>query len=149
MDATAVFAAARRLLCPGGGVGVITHGRPLWLGEQDWARVLRGYLEEWFGPVTATCGTDEQTRTERRWLLEQAGFADVAVLEHHFQAPLNANCVVGHLSSALSPGQVAPDRRDEFAAGVRAVLRPYTERGPDGTVEDVPVDVLVGPRGVG
>ena len=29
MDATAVFAAARQLLCPGGGVAVITHGRPL------------------------------------------------------------------------------------------------------------------------
>lgn len=24
---------------------MITHGRPLWLGERDWNRALRGYLE--------------------------------------------------------------------------------------------------------
>lgn len=118
MDTAAVFTAALRLLRPGGGIAVITHGRPLWLGERHWTRALRDYLEDWFGPVTGACGTDEQTWTERRRLLQQAGFADVAILQHHFQTPLNADYVLGHLYSALSPGHLAPDRRDEFAAGV-------------------------------
>lgn len=149
MDAAAVFAAARRLLRPGGGVAVITHGRPLWLGERDWTRALRIYLEGWFGPVTGSCGTDEATLAERRRLLEQAGFADVTVLEHHFTEPLDVDYVLGHLYSALSPGQIPPDRREEFDAGVRAALRPYAERGMGGLgglVEEVPVDVLVGRR---
>lgn len=146
MDAAAVFANGRRLLRPGGGIAVITHGRPLWLGERNWTRALRHLLEEWFGPVTGTCGSDEQTRIERRGLLERAGFTDVAVLEHRYEAPLDPDHVLGHLQSALSPGQVGPDRRDGFAAAVHAALRPYSERGPGALVEDVPVDVLVGRR---
>lgn len=146
MDAAEVFAAARRLLRPGGGIAVITHGRPLWLGERDWARALRGYLEDWFGQVSGGCGTDEATLAERRRLLEAAGFTSVTVLEHRFTEPLDAEFVLGHLYSALSPGQVRPDRRDEFAAGVRAVLRPHAERAPDALVEDVPVDVLIAQR---
>lgn len=126
MDAAAVFNAARGLLRPGGGVAVITHGRPLWLGERHWARALRGYLKDWFGPVTSACGTDEQSLLERRRLLEATGFVDVAVLEQHFSVPLDADFVIGHLYSTLPPGQLPDDRRDQFAAGVRAVLRPYT-----------------------
>ena len=148
MDAAAVFTAARRLLRPGGGVAVITHGRPLWLGEQDWARALRGYLEDWFGPAPAGCGTDEQTLLARRRLLEAAGFVDIAVLEHHFPMPVDTDFVIGHLYSTLPPGQLPDDRRDQFAAGVRAALRPHTTSG-GGLVEDVPVDVLVGQRSVG
>jgi hypothetical protein len=41
------------------------------------------------------------------------------------------------------PGQLATDAREEFAAGVRAVVQPYADRGPDGLVEDVPIDVLI------
>jgi SAM-dependent methyltransferase len=146
MDAPAVFAAARGLVRPGGAVAVITHGRPLWLGDRDWIRALRAYLEGWLGPVTGSCGTDRRTGTERRRLLERAGFADVVLLEERYTARLDADYVVGHLYSALSPGQLAADAREEFAAGVRAVVQPYADRGPDGLVEDVPVDVLIGRR---
>lgn len=146
MDAPAVFSAAGRLLRPGGGVAVITHGRPLWLGERDWTRGLRGYLEEWFGPVHGTCGTDQHTRQKYHQLLEQAGFVDVEVLGHFFQVPLDADFVLGHLHSALPPDRLAPDRRGEFTAGVRALLLPYVEHGEGELVEDVPVDVLVGRR---
>jgi SAM-dependent methyltransferase len=147
MDAAAVFAAARQLLRPSGGIAVITHGRPLWLGDRDWARALRAYLEDWFGPVTSTCGADERTLQERRRLLEQAGFADVEVLEDRFVEPLNVDYVLGHLYSALPPDQIAPHRRGEFEGGLRAALQPYRERGSHAAlVEDVPVDVLVGRR---
>jgi ubiquinone/menaquinone biosynthesis C-methylase UbiE len=145
MDARAVFAAARRLLRPGGAVAVITHGRPLWLADRAWTRALRAHLEDRFGPVSGSCGTDEQTLAERTRLLEQAGF-DVVGLGERYTVQLDAEYVIGHLHSALSPGQVADDAREEFAAGVRAVVQPYADRGPDGLVEDVPVDVLVGRR---
>jgi SAM-dependent methyltransferase len=145
MDPAVVFTAAKLLLRPGGGIAVITHGRPLWLGERDWTRALRGYLEDWFGPVRGDCGTDEQTRSQRRRLLEQAGFADVAVLEHHFTVPVDADFVIGHLYSTLPPGRLPDDRRDQFAIGVRAVLRARAVSG-DRLIEDVPVDVLVGRR---
>ena len=146
MDAAAVFTAARGFLRPGGGIAVITHGRPLWLGEQDWALGLRNYLEGWFGPVRAACGTDEQTLLERRRLLEATGFVDIVVLEHHFSVPVDADFVIGHLYSTLPPRRLPDDRRDQFAAGVRAVLGPHASLRGDGLVEDVPVEVLVGRR---
>ena len=147
MDGAAVFAAAGRLLRPGGGIAVITHGRPLWLGERDWTRALGTYLKNWFGPVTGTCGADQQTLQERRRLLAQAGFAQVDVLELHFEEPLDVDYLLGHLYSTLPPDRIATDRRGEFEAGVRATLRPYNEGRPGtGLVEDVPVDVLVGRR---
>ncbi len=146
MDPSAVFAAAHRLLRPGGGIAVITHGRPLWLGEREWTRALRGYLEQWFGPVTSSCGTDDQTREERRRLLEQTGFTDITVLIDHFQARLDTEFVLGHLCSALSPGQIPPHRHEEFATGLKAALQPFTEDAAGGLVEDVPVAVLVGRR---
>jgi ubiquinone/menaquinone biosynthesis C-methylase UbiE len=149
MDAAAVFAAAQRLLREGGGIAVITHGRPLWLGDRPWTQSLRSYLERWFGPVNGTCGTDQQSRTERRRLLEQTGFTEVAVLQQRFQFQVDVDDVIGHLHSALPPGRLGPDRRDEFAEGIRAVLQPHAGRGPDGLVEDVPVDVLVGRRPAG
>ena len=50
MDAEAVFPRPRGCYAPGGGIAVITHGRPLWLGERDWMRALRAYFEDWLGP---------------------------------------------------------------------------------------------------
>jgi SAM-dependent methyltransferase len=147
MDADAVVAAAARLLRPGGGIAVITHGRPLWLGERDWTRALRDYLEDWFGPVAGTCGTDQRTVRERRRLLGRAGFQHVDVLEHRFEELLDVDYVIGHLYSALPPGRIASDRLPEFEAGLRSALRPYSEHAPDAAlIEDVPVDIVVGLR---
>jgi hypothetical protein len=143
-----VFTAAERLLRPGGGIAIITHGRPLWLGERDWTQALRGYLESWLGPVSGTCGTDDPTRAERRRLLERTGFVDVTVLEDEVIEPVDVDFVLGHLYSAMSAGQIAPERRSDFEAGLRAALRPYAHApcrdGP--LLEDVPIDVLVGRR---
>lgn len=147
MNTTGVFTDTRRLLRPGGGVAVISHGRPLWLGERDWAQALRAYLEQWFGPVSGACGTDPQTLDERGRLLEEAGFTDVAVLEHYFEEQFDVGYVLGHLYSALPPGRITADRQGEFEAGLRVALRPYTGDALDAAlVEDVPVEVLVGRR---
>lgn len=77
-------------------------------------------------------------------MLERSGSSDVAVLEQTSRFAVDVDHVVGHLHSALPPGRLDPDRHQEFTAGVRAVLRPYTEGLSGELVEDVPVDVLVG-----
>ncbi|MGY1750159.1 class I SAM-dependent methyltransferase [Modestobacter sp. SYSU DS0511] len=140
MDAAAVFSTARQLLRPGGGIAVITHGTPLWLGEQDWQRALRALLERRFGPAPGTCGTDAEALAERRALLSRAGFSDVEVLHHRYAAPVDADHVLGNLASAMSPGQLPPERRRELEDDVRTALAPHA----GSMVEEAPVTVLVG-----
>jgi hypothetical protein len=144
MDAPPVFAASRRLLRPGGGLAVITHGVPLWLAGTDWARSLKAFLETWTGQrPTSSCGSDDDARRERAAQLEQAGFADVVVREHRYEAVLDVDSVIGHLYSAMSEATVPTSRRHEFEQGVRGSLQPFEDRP---LVEDVPVTVLVGRR---
>lgn len=38
MNPASVFADARELLRPGGGIAIISHGVPLWLADTPWAR---------------------------------------------------------------------------------------------------------------
>jgi SAM-dependent methyltransferase len=144
MDAPALFVAAHRGLAPGGACAVITHGVPLWLTEADWARVLNAYLADWFGrPVTAGCGSDAVALRERQGQLRAAGFTDVAVLEHRYQADVDADHVIGHLYSALDAAVLPVARRPEFEDGLRRALSPFEGKPMR---EDVPVTVLVGRR---
>ncbi len=138
MDAGLVAAQACRLLRPGGGLAVITHGRPQWLGDRPWARSMRDYLQKWWGrSLTDTCGTDEDTLITRQKLLLTAGFTDVAILRHEYRVSCTPESVLGLLYSAMSKTQVDP----EFERGLRSVLAGY----PD-LVEDVPVTSLVATR---
>jgi SAM-dependent methyltransferase len=144
MDAPTVFAACSRLLTPGGAVAIVTHGVPLWLGEGEWNRALRMYLESWTGhEATATCGSDDAALQQRRTELTTAGFGGVCVLRHRYDAVVDAASLIGHLYSAVPEDMVPADRRNEFEAGVRRVLKPF-EPGP--LIEDVPVTVLLGRR---
>jgi SAM-dependent methyltransferase len=142
MDAPRVFAACHGLLRSGGGVAVITHGVPLWLGQTDWAQSLRRFLESWTGrTVSGTCGTDEASRQQRAKELRQAGFADVTDLADGYECVVDAEYVIGHLYSAMSETMVPAHRRHEFENGVRRSLDPFQGQS---MVEDVPVTVLVG-----
>jgi ubiquinone/menaquinone biosynthesis C-methylase UbiE len=144
MDAPTVFAACRRLLRPGGAVAVVTHGTPLWLGDGEWARALRRYLESWTGQeATATCGSDDAALQHRQTELQAAGFGEVAVMKHRYQAVVDADSVIGHLYSAMPEDMVPADRRTEFETGVRLALQPFE---PGSLIEDVPVTVLLGRR---
>lgn len=144
MDAPALFEAAHQGLAPDGAIAVITHGVPLWLAEADWARALNAYLADWFGrPVTAGCGSDAAALRERQGQLAAAGFEEVAVLEHRYQADVDGDYVIGHLYSALDEEVLPTARRPEFEDGLRRALSPF-----EGTRmrEDVPVTALVGRR---
>lgn len=141
-----MFAAARRLLRPGGGVASITHGRPIWLGERDWARAQRAYLERWFGPITATSRTDDRTLREPPWA-RTGGF----MARRGAQTPVRRARGRGLRGRSpvlrLPPGRIAADARDDFEAGLGAALQPHTNAASDGSlIKDVPVDVLRGRR---
>jgi hypothetical protein len=139
MDPASVFAQARAMLRPGGGVAIVSHGLPLWLADADWARALNLFLEDWFQTSTGNlCGVDDRTREERARLLGATGFVDVTVLRHDYEAELTIDYVIGHLYSALSDGQVPADRRGDFEAGIRNA----TANSTDALVEHVPVVTL-------
>ena len=144
MDAAGAFTASRRLLRPGGAVAVITHGVPLWLGDSDWARALRTFVESWTGQeATATCGSDDEALRHRSAELAAAGFGAITVLRHRYVAVMDADHVIGHLYSAMPEELVPAERRPAFEAGVRRALAPCRDRS---LVEDVPVTVLLGRR---
>jgi hypothetical protein len=55
--------------------------------------------------------------------------------------------VLGRLYSALPPGRIAADARDDFEAGLGAALQPHPNAACEGSlIKDVPVDVLRGRR---
>jgi SAM-dependent methyltransferase len=141
MNAEDVFAHARQLLRPVGGIAVVSHGLPLWLADMDWARAVNDYLQRWLGePTGGLCGLDDATRDKRARLLRQAGFQTVTVLRHRYSATLTPDYIVGHLYSALSQEQVPANRREDFERGLLSVLEPY-DTVP--LIEDVPVTALV------
>ena len=144
MDETALFDAAHRLLRPGGVLAVVTHGVPLWLGATPWALALRRFLETWLGsPVGSSCGTDAATLEQRRETQTKTKNTNTKKNKQNYDAPVDADYVVGHLYSAMSEDHVPAGRREEFEDGVRTALEPTTGAA---LVEHVPVTVLVGRR---
>ncbi len=142
MDAPTALSASHRLLRPGGAVAVVTHGVPLWLGESDWARALRRFVESWTGQeATSSCGSDDEALRRRKAELATAGFRGITVLSHRYEAVVDADYVIGHLYSAMPEDLVPVPRRTEFEAGVRRALE---ASGGSPLVEVVPVSVLVG-----
>lgn len=145
MDAAQVFADVHRLLRPGGGIAVVSHGVPLWLAATGWAQELNRFLQGWLGqPSGWMCGSDDATRRERAGLLVAAGFSDVTVLRHRYEAVLSPEYVMGHLYSALSPQDVPVERRPAFEQAVLSIL--HDHQPAEGLLEEVPVVTLVGVR---
>lgn len=93
--------------------------------------------------MTAGCGSDEEALRERQGQMRAAGFADVAVLEHRYQADVDADYAIGHLYSAMDEDVLPTARRPEFEEGLRRALSPFEGMRMR---EDVPVTALVGRR---
>lgn len=139
IDAERLFANARALLRPGGGIAVIANGTPIWQQDSDWSRALRDALDNWFGrPSRGTCGTDRATQARYSDMLSAAGY-EVEEYVEEYDAELTLEEVIGGLFSAMSPEDVPDDRRGTFVDGIqRALLR----LGP--FCESVRVHVLMG-----
>lgn len=113
MDRDALFAHARRMLRPGGGVAVVTNGQPLWLQDADWSRELQAFLHEWTGRAPSACQTDEAGRRRTREALVRAGY-EVTETSVDYQAPLTVEDAVGGVLSAMDLPPEA--ERQRFAA---------------------------------
>jgi hypothetical protein len=137
-----LFAAAVRLLRPGGGLAVIANGTPLWQQASDWSQALRHALEQWLGTrlVESRCGTDPQSRQRYHVALGKAGFTDVHEESVDYASDLSFDEVIGGLYSAM-PSRLLPPpgQRAAFVGHIRDVIG----TGPRFT-EPVHVAALIG-----
>lgn len=140
MDHEKLFAAVRPLLRPGGGIAVVTNGKPLWQQETAWSAALASVLSDYLGtPLRATCGTDDRSQERYRAALASAGYAvDARFVE--YEAELTVPEIVGGVFSAMRPEQL-PEDRTAFAERVRRAVAPC---GP--LREQVRVTILTGRR---
>ena len=137
MEPRATLQALRTRLTEDGAVAVAYNGSPMWLQPNRWARALRGVLEEWFGPLRDLDIAVEGIEAAER-ALQELGYRDIERWERVYEDEVDADFVVGHIFSALSPDQVQPSRRSEFAHAMANVL-------PTGTFsESVAVRAVVG-----
>jgi methyltransferase family protein len=137
MEPVATLSALRELTRDGGAVVIAYNGSPMWLHRDPWARALRGVLEEWFGSLEDVDVAVEGVRAADTAMC-QLGYSDVERWERAYEDEIDADFVVGHIFSALSPDQLEHSRRPDLAVQIR-------ERLPAGTfVELVPVRAVSG-----
>ena len=142
MDEAGALRAGAALVRPGGAVGVVTQGPPLWLGPAPWQQEVRQVLEQHFGPATDTCGSDAAAAERRAGLLAGLGL-DVHVATWHADHDVDAGWVLGHLGSALPAGALQPDT----PGGPADVLQDLLGRPPGRRlVELVTTTVVIGRR---
>lgn len=136
-----VFAAARRLLRPGGGLAVIANGTPLWQQPSDWSQALRAALEQWLDArLDSCCGTDRASRQGYRAVLADTGFTGFCEETIDYTGHLSFDEVIGHLYSAMPRHLLPrPDSRAAFADHIRDAIG----SGPQFT-EPVHVAALIG-----
>jgi SAM-dependent methyltransferase len=136
MDAAAVVRSARTVVRPGGALAVVTQGPPLWLGSADWQRRLRSVLEDRFGPLSAGCGSDEASVTERADLLRSVGWR-TEVLRWHIDHQVDPDWVLGHLGSALPADALDPATTGTLRDVLEAVA-------PEDLIERAETTVVLG-----
>jgi SAM-dependent methyltransferase len=126
MDHRTLFPALVPMLRPGGGVAVVTNGKPLWMQGSAWSQALRGYLEEWLGTtLRQQCGTDEASQHRYRDALAAAGFATSEVTVD-YSDELTLDQIVGGVYSALSVDQLpSDDQRARFAEQLGEAVQPH------------------------
>jgi SAM-dependent methyltransferase len=141
MPCQQVFAAARRLLRPGGGLAVIANGTPLWQQPSHWSQALRAALEGWLDTrLDSCCGTDPASRQRYRAELGKAGFTGFCEETADYVGHLTVEQVIGHLYSAMPRRLLPPpDRRAAFAGHIREAIG----SGPQFT-EPVHLAALIG-----
>jgi SAM-dependent methyltransferase len=142
MDEPVALRAAAALLRPGGGLGVVTQGPPLWLGTAPWQRRIREVVEWRFGPATDPCGSDTAAVSSRVRLLEELGLS-VRVATWRAGHEVDAEWVVGHLGGALPAGALEQGRPGGLADLLHEALA--VEPGPV-FVEDVVTTAVIARR---
>jgi ubiquinone/menaquinone biosynthesis C-methylase UbiE len=136
-----LFAAARGVLRPGGGLAIIANGTPLWQQPVPWSRAVRRGLEQWLDVrLESCCGTDAAARQAYQAGLITAGYAGVHERSVDYTGELDFAALIGGLYSAMGPHLLpAPDRRAAFAAHIRDAVGGATR-----FAEQVHVAALIG-----
>ncbi|MEU6643130.1 methyltransferase domain-containing protein [Saccharomonospora sp. NPDC046836] len=126
MDHDALFGGLAPLLRPGGGIAVVTNGRPLWLQDTGWSMALRDMLSRWLGTVVSRqCGTDEVSQRRYKESLTRAGFA-VRTASVDYTGELALEHIVGGVYSALPRNRLpSPEQRPAFAELIREAVEPH------------------------
>jgi SAM-dependent methyltransferase len=124
MDEPVALSRCAELLRRRGGMGVITQGPPMWLGPAPWQQGTRRVLEEFFGPVTSTCGTDTAALESRVRALEELGLG-VRVTTWSASYEVDVDWVIGHLGSALPSDALRPGVPGGLADALQAQLGKY------------------------
>ncbi|WP_253859843.1 class I SAM-dependent methyltransferase [Prauserella alba] len=142
MDHDALFRSCVPTLRPGGGLAVVTNGKPLWQHDTAWSRALYDVLSTWLGtPPRATCGTDDDSQARYRESLGSAGFT-VRTAHIEYSDELTLEHVIGSVYSAFGANSLpAPDRRPVFEEMVRTALEPHRPFN-----EPVRVGLVIGTR---
>jgi SAM-dependent methyltransferase len=140
MDYRTLFTVAASLVRSGGGVAVVTNGKPLWLHDAEWSRGLRRFLEQWLDTeVKSPCGTDEDSQRAYRQSLAEAGY-EVLTAAVDYEAELTADELVGGVYSALGADRLPPpQQRAPIAGQIRQAIG-----GRDHVTEHVHVAILTG-----
>lgn len=137
MQPETLFPAVRPLLRAGGGIAIVTNGKPLWQHDEAWSSALREVLERHLGTtLTATCGTAAADQCRYHDLLAATGYTP-HVHTVDYADPITLEFVVGNVYSALSADRL-PDRAT-FVADLTPALEPY-----EPIVEGVRVTILTG-----
>lgn len=140
MDHRRLFADLRPLLRRGGGIAIVTNGKPLWQQDSEFSQALSAELASWLGkPLTTTCGTDEGSQLGYRADLLSAGYV-VSEADYRYADELTIEQIVGGVWSAF-PADRLPmaDERDRFAARIGDALAEYAP-----FIEEVRVQLLFG-----
>jgi hypothetical protein len=102
MDDVALFRDAYALVRPGGGVAVVTNGKPLWHLATEWSAALSAFLVQRSGRSEQQhCGSDDDAQQRYQTNLASAGFT---VHERHvrYDDDLDFDRVYGMMLSAHS-----------------------------------------------
>jgi ubiquinone/menaquinone biosynthesis C-methylase UbiE len=123
MDHRDLFARARSLLRPGGGIAILANGTPLWLQDSDWSRATHAFLQRWLDcELTVRCGTDEDSQRRYREDLADAGY-EVQSDARDWVAELDFDGLLGGILSALGVDELpVGEQRAAFAAGLRQAV---------------------------
>ena len=110
MNHERLFESVFPLIRKGGGVAIVTNGKPLWLQDSSWSRAFRDYLDRWFDTKsTASCGTDTTSQQRYGESLCAAGL-DLSEATFDYTDELSIDEIVGSLYSRARRRQAARTR---------------------------------------
>jgi SAM-dependent methyltransferase len=141
MEPRATLRALKGIVRAGGVVAVAYNGSPVWLHSDRWAKTLRGVLESRLGPLRDLDVAAEGLRA-CGVAMRDVGYVGVERWEHTYESAIDVDYIVGHIFSALSPGQIPLEQRPDFEKQLRNEIAAVAPSGR--MTETVAVRAVIG-----